>query len=112
MTCFAWLRCWFWLGGAVTTDISKVKGHADEGLVRDGRVRELDKIGNDMADQAADLGRRRVWAALESDRKSFSDACERWYPITGFSLLFPGLLFMKMVGVGWLLTLWFGLLWW
>ena len=50
--------------GPGTADISKVKGHADEGLVRGGRVREVDKIGNDMADQAADLGRRRVGALL------------------------------------------------
>ena len=69
------------LRGPGTTAISKVKGHADEGLVRGGRVRELDKIGNDMADQAADLGRRRVGAALVNDRKGFSDACKRWYPI-------------------------------
>ena len=67
--------------GPGTTAISKVKGHADEGLVRGGRVRELDKIGNDMADQAADLGRRRVGAVLVNDRKGFSDACKRWYPI-------------------------------
>ena len=46
--------------GPGNTAISKVKGHADEGLVRGGRVRELDKIGNDMANRAADLGRRRV----------------------------------------------------
>ena len=32
--------------GPGTADISKVKGHADEGLVRDGRVREVDKVGN------------------------------------------------------------------
>ena len=49
--------------------------------MRGGRVRELDKIGNDMADQAADLGRRRVGAALANDRKGFSDACKRWYSI-------------------------------
>ena len=67
--------------GPGTTAISKVKGHADEGLVRGGRVPELDKIGNDMADQAADLGRRRFGAALVHDRKGFSDACKRWYPI-------------------------------
>ena len=42
--------------GPGTTAISKVKGHADEGLVREGRVRELDKAGNDLADRAADLG--------------------------------------------------------
>ena len=67
--------------GPGTTAISKVKGHADEGLVRDGRVRELDKVGNDLADRAADLGRRRVGAALANSRKGFSDACKSWYPI-------------------------------
>ena len=67
--------------GPGTTAISKVKGHADEGLVRGGRVRELDKIGNEMAAQAADLGRRRVGATLVNDRKGLSDACRRWYPI-------------------------------
>ena len=61
--------------------ISKVKGHADEGMVRGGRVRELDRIGHDMADHAADLGRRRVGAALVSDQKGFSDACSYWYPL-------------------------------
>ena len=40
--------------------ISKVKGHADEGMVVDGRVRELDLLGNNAADEAADFGRRRV----------------------------------------------------
>ena len=48
-------------GGPGTTAIAKLKGHADEGLVRGGRVRELDKVGNDMADRAADLGRRAGW---------------------------------------------------
>ena len=67
--------------GPGSTAISKVKGHADEGLVRGGRVRELDKVGNDMADQAADLGRRRVGVALANDREGFYDACKRWYPI-------------------------------
>ena len=60
------------LRGPGTTSISKVKGHADEGLVRGGRVRELDTIGNDMADQAADLGRRRV--DMLGARKGISDA--------------------------------------
>ena len=67
--------------GPGTTAVSKVKGHADEGLVHAGRVRELDRIGNDMADQAADLGRRRVGAALAGDRRGFAEACKRWYPI-------------------------------
>ena len=50
--------------GAGTTATSKVKGHADEGLVRGGRVREADKIGNDLADEAADFGRRRSWGSM------------------------------------------------
>ena len=40
-----------------TVRISKVKGHADEALVRTGGVRELDQLGNDGADEAADFGR-------------------------------------------------------
>ena len=34
------------LRGPDTVRISKVKGHADEGMVLDGRVRDLDRIGN------------------------------------------------------------------
>ena len=34
-------------------DEAEVKGHADQGLVVDGRVRELDRLGNDAADEAA-----------------------------------------------------------
>ena len=37
-----------------------VKRHADEGMVRDGRVRKLDRLGNNATDEAADFGRRRV----------------------------------------------------
>ena len=39
---------------------SKVNGHADEDLVRQGQVREPDRDGNNRADDAADFGRRRV----------------------------------------------------
>ena len=46
--------------GHGTTAISKVKGHADEDMVGDGRVHELVRFGNDLADQAADFGRHRV----------------------------------------------------
>ena len=67
--------------GPGTTNISKVKGHADEGLVREGRVRELDKIGNDMADRAADLGRRRVAVGTLDARRHLSSACRSWYPV-------------------------------
>ena len=43
-----------------TVRISKVKGHAREDMVEDGRVRNLDLLGNRAADEAADFGRRRV----------------------------------------------------
>ena len=45
------------LGGLDTVQITEVKGHADEGMVLDGRVREVDRLGNDAADEAADFGR-------------------------------------------------------
>ena len=67
--------------GPGTTAVSKVKGHADECLVRGGRVREMDKVGNDMADQAADLGRRRGGADVIDARRNFSNACKYWYPV-------------------------------
>ena len=42
--------------GSGSSAVTKVKGHADEGLVAQGRVREVDRIGNNEADAAADLG--------------------------------------------------------
>ena len=48
------------LRGRDTVRITKVKGHADKGMVSDGRVRELDRLGNNAADEATDFGRRRV----------------------------------------------------
>ena len=34
------------LRGRDTVRVTKVKGHADEGMVADGRLRELDRLGN------------------------------------------------------------------
>ena len=34
----------------------RFKGHADEGLVAMGRVRKVDRTGNNEADAAADMG--------------------------------------------------------
>ena len=48
------------LRGRDTVRVAEVKGHADEGMVSDGRVRELDRLGNNAPDEAADFGRRRV----------------------------------------------------
>ena len=68
------------LRGRDTVRISKVKGHADEGMVLDGRVREADRLGNDAADDAADFGRRRDGNAVIDARRNLSGVCGRWYP--------------------------------
>ena len=47
-----------------TVRFTKVKGHADDGTVLDGRVREIDRLCNKAADEAADFGRRRVGDAV------------------------------------------------
>ena len=69
------------ISGSNTVRISKVKGHADEALVRAGAVRSLDKLGNDGADEAADFGRRRVpWWVIDAGR-NLSGVCSRWRPV-------------------------------
>ena len=67
--------------GLDTVQITNVKGHADEGMVLDGRVREVDRIGNDAADEAADFGRRRVGNAVTDARRNLSGVRGRWYPV-------------------------------
>ena len=69
------------LRGHDTVRITKVKGHADEGMVFDDWVRELDRLGNDAADEAADFGRRRVSPAVIDARRNLSGVCGRWYPV-------------------------------
>ena len=44
-------------------------------------VREVDRIGNNEADAAADMGRRRVHDSITDARRSFNAACAHWYPI-------------------------------
>ena len=67
--------------GLGSVRISKVKGHADEAMVRIGTVRGLDKLGNDGADEAADFGRRRVpWWVIDAWR-NLSGVCSRWRPL-------------------------------
>ena len=61
--------------------VTKVKGHADEGMVAQGRVREVDRIGNKEADATADLGRKRVHHAISDARRVVNRACTRWYPV-------------------------------
>ena len=80
------------LGSLDTVRITKVQGHADEGMVLDGRVKEQDRMGNNAADEAADYGRRRVGNAVIDARRNLSGVCGRWYPAVldfhRFSLLF------------------------
>ena len=57
---FLFIACCVFGAFSDTVRISKVKGHAREDMVDDGRVRNLDLLGNRAADEAADFGRRRV----------------------------------------------------
>ena len=75
------------LRGLDTVRITKVKGHADEATVLDGRVIDDDRLGNDAADEAADFGRRRVGNADIDARRSLSGVCGRWYPSLPFLVL-------------------------
>ena len=59
----------------------RLQGHADEGMVLDGRVREVDRLGNNAADEAADFGRRRVGNAVIDARRNLSGVCGRWHPV-------------------------------
>ena len=56
------------LRGFDTVKVSKVAGHADEGMVLYGRVRDLDRLGKSAADEAAEFGGR-------------VGVCNRWYPV-------------------------------
>ena len=55
-----------------TVRITCMKGHADERMVRDGGVREQDRVGNNAADEAADFGRRRVDFPVIDARRNFA----------------------------------------
>ena len=70
------------LRGLDTVQNIKVNGHADEGMVLDGQVREVDRLGNNAADEAADFGRSVVSVMLVIDaRRNLSGVCSRWYPV-------------------------------
>ena len=62
--------------GLGSVRIYKVKGHADEAMVRTGTVRGRDKLGNDGADETAEFGRRRVpWWVIDARQVAFSCSC-------------------------------------
>ena len=48
-------------------------------MVLHGRVREVNRFGNNAADEAADFGRRRVGNAIIDARRNLSGGCGRWY---------------------------------
>ena len=66
------------LRGLDTVRINKVEGHADQSMVLDGRVREIDRLGNNAGDGAADFSRRRVGNAVIDVRRNLSGVCGRW----------------------------------
>ena len=103
------------LRGRNTVRVTKVKGHADECMVFDGRVRELDWLGNDAADEAADFGRRRVGPPVIDACRNLSGVCGRLYPVLldlhRFFLLLSLELLLIMMGLeAPLLIRWSGLL--
>ena len=46
-----------------------------------GRVREVDRIGNNEADAAAALGKGRVHHSVAFAREAVTRSCARWYPV-------------------------------
>ena len=100
--------------GLDTVRVTKVKGHADDGMVLEDRVREVDKFGNDAADEAADFGRRSVGAVVIDARRNLSGCVvvagtQLFLTFIGSSLLFLELWSIIMVGSVLLLILWCGL---
>ena len=62
---------------ASSVKVSKVKGHATDALVAEGRVLKEDKEGNDAADIAADFGRLRQPANVIDARRCLLNAKKR-----------------------------------
>ena len=67
--------------GRDTVRVTKVKGHAEDVDVQQGRVRLLDKHGNAEADNAADLGRRHQSEILIDAQRRLLGTRGHWYPI-------------------------------
>ena len=100
--------------GLDTVRISKVKGHADEALVRTGWFRDRDRLGYNGADEAADFGRRGclggllMLGAIILGSVLVRAACCQ--PASVFFLaIVRWLLSIIMVWLVLLWTLWFGL---
>ena len=59
--------------------MAKVTGHVTEDMVRNGRVSREDKIGNEAAGAAAELGRRHQLEHVSDVRRNVIHACDYWY---------------------------------
>ena len=66
--------------GRETVRVTKVKGHAEDVDVQQGRVRLVDQHGNAEADAAADSGRRHQSEILINARRRLLQARGHWYP--------------------------------
>ena len=67
--------------GRETVRVTKVKGHAENVDVQQGRVRLADQQGNAEADAAADSGRRHQSEVLINARRRLLQARSHWYPL-------------------------------
>ena len=67
--------------GRDTVRVTKVKGHAKDDDVQQGRVRLTDQQGNIEAGLAADLGRRHQPDLLITARRRLLQVRSHWYPI-------------------------------
>ena len=65
--------------GRETVRVTKVKGHAEDVDVQQGRVRLVDQQGNSEADAAADLGRSHQSEVLVDARRRPLKARSHWY---------------------------------
>ena len=64
------------LRGLDMVKVTNVKGHASENMVVGVRVRDLDRLGNRAADEAADFGRKRVPVHVNDARGNFVGVCD------------------------------------
>ena len=71
------IRTW----GRETVRVTKVKGHAEDVDVQQGRVHLVDQQRNAEAGTAADLGRRHQSEFLTDARRWLLKARSHWYPI-------------------------------
>ena len=96
--------------GPATSAVSKLRGHADEGMVLEGRVRDLHRIGNNLADEAADFGRRWFNVATTDARRALSDGFQFLGICIDSSVQLAGVLLIRMGAAEPLRIPWFGVL--